>query len=171
MPSIKKKGSKPKPTWKDLQNGWARIRQKRQYTTTLIIHGEARNDNAITSGEVRSCRHNGRTTVRLLLVAITALFFVSCKETPTSIETLLGDPGRFNGKTVRIVGEVKGSVGALGYGAYQVTDGTGTIHVVTQTGGVPREGTRVGVEGTLRTAFSLGDQSATVLVEQRRYTP
>jgi len=105
-----------------------------------------------------------------LLATIAALFFLGCKGT-TSIKTLLDDPSRFNGKTVRVAGEVQGSVGALGYGAYQISDGTGTLTVVSQGGGAPREGARVGVEGTLRSAFTIGNQSATVLVEERRYTP
>ena len=108
---------------------------------------------------------------RLSLVALTALLFLSCKTNTTPIKTLLDDPSRFDGKTVRILGEVQGSVGLLGYGAYQVNDGTGTLSVVTQGGGAPRQGARVGVEGTFRSAYTIGNQSATVLVEEQRYTP
>jgi hypothetical protein len=108
---------------------------------------------------------------RLSLVALTALLFLSCKTNTTPIKTLLDDPSRFDGKTVRILGDVQGSVGLLGYGAYQVNDGTGTLSVVTQGGGAPRQGARVGVEGTFRSAYTIGNQSATVLVEEQRYTP
>lgn len=87
------------------------------------------------------------------------------------IKTLLDDPQRHEGKTVRIAGEVKGSMGALGYGAYRVSDGTGTLPVVSETGGAPRDGTRIGVEGTFRAAFTLGTETAAVLVEKRRYIP
>jgi hypothetical protein len=87
------------------------------------------------------------------------------------IQTLLDDPPRYDGKTVRIAGEVKGSMGALGYGAYRVTDGTGTLPVVSEGGGAPRDGTRIGVEGTFRAAFTLGTETAAVLVEKRRYIP
>lgn len=107
---------------------------------------------------------------RLALVALAVLAFLSCKGT-TPIKTLLDDPARFNGKTVRIMGNVERAAGALGVGAYQVNDGTGTLSVVSSAGGAPREGARVGVEGTLRSAFTIGNTSATVLVEQRRYTP
>lgn len=110
------------------------------------------------------------TSARLMLAALTALSFISCKGT-TPIRTLLDDPARFNGTTVRIIGEVQRAAGALGVGAYQINDGTGTLTVVSSAGGAPREGARVGVEGTLRTAFTIGSQSATVLVEERRYTP
>jgi len=108
--------------------------------------------------------------VRLCVLATAAFLFLSCQGA-TSIKTLLDDPSRFDGKTVRIVGEVQGSVGALGFGAYEVNDGTGTLPVVSQAGGAPRQGAKVGVEGTFRAAYTLGTQSAAVLVEQRRYTP
>ena len=115
-------------------------------------------------------RRGSRPRARLVFVALTALAFLSCKGT-TPIKTLLDDPARFNGKTVRVMGDVQLAAGALGVGAYQVNDGTGTLTVVSSAGGAPREGARVGVEGTLRSAFTIGNQSATVLVEGRRYTP
>jgi hypothetical protein len=110
-----------------------------------------------------------RLSKHLLLFA-TALVFMACNEKTTSIKTLLDDPSRYDGKTVRIAGEVQGSVGALGFGAYQVKDGTGTLPVVSEGGGAPARGTRVGVEGTFRAAYTLGNQTAAVLVEKRRVT-
>lgn len=87
------------------------------------------------------------------------------------IRELLDDPSRFDGKTVRIAGQVKEAAGALGYGGYQVDDGTGTLTVVSQGGGAPRIGARVGVEGTFRAAFTLGNQSVAVLMETKRKSP
>ena len=87
------------------------------------------------------------------------------------IRELLDDPSRFDGKTVRIAGEVKEAAGALGYGAYKVDDGTGSITVVSQGGGAPRVGAKVGVEGTFRSAFTLGSRTVAVLMEQRRKSP
>jgi hypothetical protein len=115
-------------------------------------------------------KRRGGSAVHLWVLATVALCFLSCKGT-TSIKTLLDDPGRFDGQTVRIAGEVRGSVGALGFGAYQLNDGTGTLSIVTEGGGVPRQGAKVGVEGTFRSAYTLGTQTVAVLVEQRRYTP
>ena len=94
--------------------------------------------------------------------------FMACNEKTTSIKTLLSDPGKYDGKTVKIAGEVQQSIGALGFGAYEVNDGTGTIPVVTQSGGAPSRGTRVGVEGTFRAAYTLGVESRAVVVEKRR---
>ena len=110
-----------------------------------------------------------RLSKRLLLVTA-AVVFMACNEKTTSIKTLLDDPGQYDGKTVRIAGEVQGSIGALGFGAYQVKDATGTIPVVSEGGGAPTRGAKVGVEGTFRAAYTLGTQSAAVLVEKRRVT-
>ena len=114
-------------------------------------------------------RRGGSSALRWAL-ATAALLLLACQGA-TPIKTLLDDPQRFDGKTVRIVGEVQGSVGVLGFGAYQVNDGTGTLAIVSEGGGTPRQGAKVGVEGTFRSAYTLGTKSVAVLVEQRRYTP
>jgi hypothetical protein len=103
-----------------------------------------------------------------LLFAGVVLAFVACNTKTTSIKTLLSDPGKYDGKTVQIAGEVQGSIGALGFGAYEVKDGSGTIPVVTEGGGAPARGARVGVEGTFRAAYTLGISSRAVIVEKRR---
>lgn len=106
---------------------------------------------------------------RLAFAAVLAAF-IGCNEKTTSIKTLLDDPGRFDGKTVRIAGQVQQSIGALGYGAYQVKDATGELPVVTAGGGAPARGAQVGVEGTFRAAYTLGTESRAVIVEKRRVT-
>lgn len=55
-----------------------------------------------------------------------------------------------------MVGKVVRSYSVLGHGAYEVDDGTGTLWVVAKSG-VPREGARVGVKGTIRVGFNLGE--------------
>lgn len=86
----------------------------------------------------------------------------------TPIKTLLDDPGRYDGKSVRIAGEVTRSVSLLGYGGYQVQDETGTITVVIDGGGsAPRVGAEVGVEGTFRSAFTMGPLTAAVVMQKR----
>lgn len=107
------------------------------------------------------------------ILAATALLLGSCKGAPgtTDIKTLLDDPARFDGQTVRVAGTVTRSIGALGYGAYEIEDGTGALPVVSEGGGAPREGAVVGVEGTFRNAFTLGTRSVNALVEKKRYTP
>jgi hypothetical protein len=102
------------------------------------------------------------------LAALALVLLTACPGA-TPIRELLDDPSRFDGKTVRIAGQVKESVGALGVGIYQIDDGTGTLLVVSKAGnGTPRVGATVGVEGEFRSVFTLGSQTAAVLLEQQR---
>ncbi len=115
-----------------------------------------------------------RVTRLLSLAAalVLASLLAGCKGSQvTSIKTLLDDPSRFNHQTVRVAGDVTRSLGILGYGAYELDDGTGKIPVVTQEGGAPRTGAKVGVEGEFRSAFTLGSTTAAAIVEKKRYTP
>jgi hypothetical protein len=107
---------------------------------------------------------------RLLALSVLLVAFAGCKGA-TPIKEVLDDPGRFGTKPVRIAGTVTNSVGVLGAGAYRVQDDTGTITVVSKTNGVPREGAKVGVEGTVQSGYTLGTESLTVLMETRRYEP
>lgn len=113
-----------------------------------------------------------RTLGTLGLLGLVALVFANgCATAPTTIKTLLDDAPRFDGKTVRIEGDVESPVGALGLGTYQMNDSTGTLRVVSESGGAPRVGAHVGVEGTFQSAFTFGGHSLAVLKEKRRYTP
>lgn len=109
--------------------------------------------------------------MRRALATISLVLLAACPGA-RPIKELLDDPSRFDGKTVRIAGEVKQSIGALGVGAYQVNDGTGTITVVSKAGnGTPRVGAKVGVEGEFRSAFTLGSMTVAGLLEHKRRSP
>jgi len=99
-----------------------------------------------------------------------ALVAFGCRGT-VPIGDLLDDPARYDGRSVRVEGRVTGSIGAFGRGAYRLDDGTGTLSVVSEAGGAPREGAEVGVEGTFRSVFTVGDRSEAVLVEEGRFDP
>jgi hypothetical protein len=79
----------------------------------------------------------------LLLASV--VLFTGCPQ-QTTINRLNGDPERFRNKEVLIVGEVTNSFGALGRGAYEISDETGKIWVVTERS-VPSKGARVGAVG------------------------
>ena len=111
-----------------------------------------------------------RWPVALAIAALALAAFAGCKGGTTPIKTLLDDPGKYDHQSVRVHGTVGHSVGILGYGAYQIDDGTGTLTVVTQSGGAPREGAEVGVEGEFRSAFTVGTQSLAVVIEKDRRT-
>ena len=111
--------------------------------------------------------HLRSRTGRLLLLAALAVP-AGCAGT-TRIGSILDDPSEFDGREVRIEGEVTRTVGVpLVGGTYDVDDGTGTLTVVSDEGGVPREGAEVSVVGTFRALFTLGARSLSVLQERDR---
>ncbi len=89
----------------------------------------------------------------------------------TPIGQLLDNSSRYDGKTVRVAGEVHESAGFLGRGAYQLSDGTGTVTVVSEEASPPRTGSRIGVKGTFQALFTLGATTLAVLREQSRFQP
>lgn len=89
----------------------------------------------------------------------------------TPISELLANASRYNGKTVRIEGEVRGSAGGFGVGGYQVRDATGTLPVVSERASPPPTGTKVGVKGRFEALFTLGSKSLAVLREESRSVP
>lgn len=106
---------------------------------------------------------------RLPLVGV--LFVLSGCASVTPIRDLLNDPSRYDGKTVRIEGEVKGSLGGLGRGAYEVEDKTGKLAVVSDRSDPPRSGTKIGVKGKFDALLNLGFRSLSVLREESRSYP
>jgi hypothetical protein len=131
-----------------------------------VYHGISDPEQFIMSPKVhvvRPLRH------RWPLVAA-ALFLAGCASV-TPINQLLNDPSRYDGKTVRIKGEVKGAAGGLGVGAYEVKDNTGTLTVVSDRGDPPRTGANIGVKGKFQALLSLGFKSLAVLREESRFYP
>ena len=106
---------------------------------------------------------------RAVLGALLALGLVAgCAPAVSRIATLLKDPGRFDHQAVRVDGSVESALSVLDYGVYQVNDGSLTI--VTKSGGAPRQGSEVRVDGEFRSAFTLGTETMAVLIESKRTT-
>jgi hypothetical protein len=105
-----------------------------------------------------------RLSLSLLLMAGT-LLLAACP-TRTSIGKIIRDPGRYAGREVAVGGRVSNSFGALGSGVYQIEDGTGEIWVFSQRYGVPSNGTKVGVRGTVSQGFSFGGRSFAVVLRE-----
>lgn len=118
-----------------------------------------------------SLRAQGSRRLVSLLPLAGALFLLTGCASVTPIGQLLDNSTRYDGKTVRIKGEVRNSVGALGRGAYQVKDATGTLTVVTEEGSPPRNGSNVGVKGKFQALFNLGRENLAVLREESRSQP
>lgn len=115
-----------------------------------------------------------RPVARIGSIVATGLLLVGsvigCRGT-VPIGDLLAEPGRYDGETVRVEGRVHETIGALGYGAFRIRDDTGTLSVVSRSGGAPAEGAYVGVEGTFRSVFTFGGRTEAVLEESDRFDP
>jgi hypothetical protein len=108
----------------------------------------------------------------LLALSLLAFSFaaVGCNEKTVPIGDLAKNSAGYDGKTVQVAGTVKSAAGALGYGVYQVDDGTGTIMVVTKSGGAPAQGAKIGVRGVFHSAYTIGTDVLAVIVESDRRT-
>jgi hypothetical protein len=72
-----------------------------------------------------------------------------------TINQVLADPGRYRNREVKLSGAVVDSYSLVGRGAYRLDDRTGQLWIVSDKG-VPRQGARVNVKGTVREGFNLG---------------
>ena len=108
-------------------------------------------------------RFAGRAAVTAAL-----LLLAGCASV-TPISELLQNSSKYNGKEVRIKGEVKESAGLLGKGAYQVKDGTGTLTVISETSAPPPTGSTIGVKGVFQALLTFGSKSLAVLKEKSRF--
>jgi hypothetical protein len=89
----------------------------------------------------------------LVAVVVWALAMSGCER--KSINEIRADPSRYANREVAVVGTVIRSFSALGRGAYEIEDGTGKLWVLSERG-VPRDGARVVVKGTVRDAYNFG---------------
>jgi hypothetical protein len=104
----------------------------------------------------------------LAAVAGVVLLLAGCPQ-QISIGDITRDPGAYANKEVTVVGTVNHSYGLLTDGVYELNDGTGSIWVVSQGYGVPSDGIRVGVTGTVVPTLTFGGKSyATGIRETHR---
>ena len=96
--------------------------------------------------------HSSKRTLQAVVLAV-ALTAAGCAT--KSIDSVLSDPSRYRDRQVQVAGEVVDSYSLLGRGVYRVRDGSGQLWVLSERG-VPRDGARVKVKGTIREPFNLG---------------
>ena len=92
--------------------------------------------------------------VRMGAVA-TALAVTAAGCAGTSINHVLSDPSRYQNREVQVSGRVVDSYSLSARGVYLIEDKTGQLWVASDRG-VPRQGARVKVSGTVRQGYNLG---------------
>jgi hypothetical protein len=85
--------------------------------------------------------------------------------TTLSIDELLADASRLEGKRVTVQGNVDNNAGIYGVGGYLLSDGQDSV-VVISSSGVPAYGTTVTVTGVFHRAFTLGPLEASVIHQE-----
>ncbi len=95
------------------------------------------------------------TSSRMAALALAVVAVVGSAACATSINSVLADPSRYRNRDVKISGEVADSYSIAERGVFRVRDGSGQLWVVSDHG-VPRNGARVSVKGTIREGFNLG---------------
>ncbi len=89
----------------------------------------------------------------VLILVTSAMLSTACAS--RTINQVLADPGRYRNKEVKLSGSVVDSFSLVGRGAYRLDDRTGQLWIVSDKG-VPRQGARVSVKGTVREGFNFG---------------
>lgn len=104
----------------------------------------------------------------LALLSITILI-AGCSDR-TKISKILNNPDQYVNKEVTIAGTITKTYSVnliiTEAGAYQVDDGSGKIWVITKTS-VPKEGTKVGLTGTVSDKINLLGLATGVVIEEK----
>lgn len=101
---------------------------------------------------------NGTKTILAGLLLALMVFAAACPERK-SIADIESNPSKYLNKSVAVAGTVQDSYGInipltnVRGGVYKITDGTGSIWVVTQNS-VPTKGTQIGVKGKVESGLN-----------------
>ncbi|HZQ22728.1 MAG TPA: hypothetical protein VFA89_08000 [Terriglobales bacterium] len=112
---------------------------------------------------------NTRVRISTAFFVLAGVILLAGCPSHVSIAKINQDPGRYAGKEVTIAGHVNDSYGALGSGVFQIDDGTGTMWVYSSGFGMPSNGSKVAVTGSVTQGFSFAGRSfATIIKETQR---
>lgn len=101
---------------------------------------------------------NGTKAILASLLLAVVMFAAACPERK-SIADIESNPSKYTNKSVAVAGTVEDSYGInipltkVRGGVYKISDGTGSIWVVTQSS-VPSKGTQIGVKGKVQNGLS-----------------
>ncbi|MGH8670901.1 MAG: hypothetical protein ACREUA_02535 [Burkholderiales bacterium] len=96
-------------------------------------------------------------------MALAVCTLCACART-VAIGEITKNPREYTDQRVTVEGDVGEVFSLIVVKFFEIDDGTGSIHVVTAKT-LPKKGQKIRVTGTVKEAFSLGEQSLTVLLE------
>jgi hypothetical protein len=101
------------------------------------------------------------------LLAAALCWATACTLAPTRIGEIVGEPGRFENRTVTVRGEVLSATKLpfMEQGFYVIKDATGEITVVTR-GALPAEGKTRSVRGKVQSTFKVMGKSLGVVIHE-----
>jgi len=104
-----------------------------------------------------------------IIILLLSLLASGCDQagSPLSVPIgkVLSNPRNYEGKTITLSGTVGETMSVVVLKAFQLSDDTGQIFVVTERM-LPKQGEKLRIKGTVVEAFSLGNQTLTVFQEQ-----
>jgi hypothetical protein len=111
------------------------------------------------------------TRLRPVLLAFGALTLLSCERlVGTKIAKIGADPGTYQGKDVTVIGTVKERIDVPSVRCYILSDGNGSIGVVTK-GKLPLVGAKVRAKGRVNQSFAIGPRKLLVIIETPKAGP
>ncbi|MDA8093121.1 MAG: OB-fold nucleic acid binding domain-containing protein [Betaproteobacteria bacterium] len=105
-----------------------------------------------------------RTGAAVAAVLAPILLLVACTAA-VPIKSILDNPREYADHTVTVQGKVTDVFSLVFVKWFTLNDGTASINVVT-TRPLPAKGEQIRVTGTVKQAFSIGDEVLTVIVEK-----
>lgn len=135
--------------------------------------GDARADSVRGSEEAAGVRVALTRSAGLKLVAliIGALSAASCERLlATKIARIAAEPATYEGKDVTVFGTVKERIDVPSVKCYILSDGKGSIGVVTK-GKLPLVGAKMRAQGRVQRSVAIGIRKLVVIIETPKPTP
>ena len=104
----------------------------------------------------------------VLMILLFSLLLCDCSSLfITPINKILENPRDYAGKTVTVSGEVTRVFSLFIIKYFVMRDSTGEVTIVTEKP-LPKIGTKMKVKGTVKEAFSIGDQQLIIIFEKNK---
>jgi len=104
----------------------------------------------------------------ILMILLFSLLLCNCDSLfTTPINKILENPRDYAGKTVTVSGEVTRVFSLFIIKYFVMRDSTGEVTIVTEKP-LPKIGTKMKVKGTVKEAFSIGDQQLIIIFEKNK---